>query len=185
VKKSIIVIEDFYDDTEKILNIVKTFKFAKDEDYFKGYRSRETYRPNRVLESFENILQEKINIKSWQSHPNGCFQLTSSLDPTVYHIDSQMWAGVLFFSPQSNLASGTLTHRNIVDGCTHRDSVTDQTFKYGFYDSTQFETVDSIGNIFNRLVLFDAGKIHSAGPYWGREAKEGRLVQLFFFNLDT
>ena len=27
-------------------------------------------------------------------------------------------------------------------------------FSYGFFDSTKFDTVDVIGNVFNRLVLF-------------------------------
>ena len=55
-------------------------------------------------------------------------------------------------------------------------------FSYGFYDSTKFDTVDVIGNVFNRLVLFKSTIIHSAGEYFGNTKQNGRLVQLFFFN---
>jgi hypothetical protein len=57
-------------------------------------------------------------------------------------------------------------------------------FKNGFYDSTEFEVVDVVGNVYNRLVLFNARMIHSASTYFGNNMENGRLFQLFFFDLD-
>jgi len=182
MKKSIIVVEDFYEDTNKILDIASTFTYKTDINFYKGYRSEETYKPTSLFNTIQDLIQQDIDKDSWNKHPNACFQLTTAEDPIVYHMDSQRWAGVLYLSPFPRLESGTKTYINKIDGCTHSSSMTKDTFKRGNYDSTQFDVVDSIGNIFNRLVLFDGKKIHSAGPYWGNDIVNGRLVQLFFFN---
>ena len=41
------------------------------------------------------------------------------------------------------------------------------------------------GNVFNRLVIFDARLIHSAGDYFGHNIETGRLFQMFFFDART
>ena len=57
-------------------------------------------------------------------------------------------------------------------------------FQNGFLDSTQFEVVDVVGNVYNRLVLFDAQFIHAASCYFGHTSSNGRLFQLFFFDFE-
>jgi hypothetical protein len=57
-------------------------------------------------------------------------------------------------------------------------------FKNGFLDSTEFDIVDVVGNVYNRLILFDSQQIHSASTYFGNNLNNGRLFQLFFFDLD-
>lgn len=52
----------------------------------------------------------------------------------------------------------------------------------GFYDRSKFELVDTAGNVFNRLVLFDAKCIHSANEYFGTNITNSRLFHLFFFD---
>ena len=56
-------------------------------------------------------------------------------------------------------------------------------FANGYLDPTEFETVDSVGNVYNRLVLFDSKCIHAATDYFGTCKENGRLFQLFFFDL--
>jgi hypothetical protein len=57
-------------------------------------------------------------------------------------------------------------------------------FKTGFYDSTQFDLVDSVGNVYNRLILFNAKMIHAAPTYFGERLDDSRLFQLFFFDIE-
>ena len=52
-----------------------------------------------------------------------------------------------------------------------------------FYDSTNFELVDRVANVFNRLVIWDAKTIHAANKYFGDEIHNSRFFQLFFFDL--
>ena len=57
-------------------------------------------------------------------------------------------------------------------------------FKNGYLDSTEFEVVDVVGNIYNRMVLFDSKMFHAASNYFGKNLENGRLFQLFFFDLE-
>ena len=50
-----------------------------------------------------------------------------------------------------------------------------------FVDPTPYERVDTVGNVFNRLVLFDGGLIHSGNDYFGWDIPSSRLFQIFFF----
>ena len=45
------------------------------------------------------------------------------------------------------------------------------------------ELVDKVGNVFNRLVLFDAKCIHAATEYYGTNISDSRFFQLFFFDI--
>jgi hypothetical protein len=51
------------------------------------------------------------------------------------------------------------------------------------FDRSRWEEVDRVGNIYNRLVLFDALYAHGASAYFGSSLNDGRLFQNFFFDL--
>ena len=51
-------------------------------------------------------------------------------------------------------------------------------------DFTQWEVVDRIGNIFNRLILFNSKQFHMSVDYFGLNKFDARLFQVFFFNVE-
>ena len=51
-------------------------------------------------------------------------------------------------------------------------------------DYTKWELVDQIGNIFNRLVLFNSKQFHASMDYFGTSKEDGRLFQVFFFTTE-
>jgi len=51
-------------------------------------------------------------------------------------------------------------------------------------DGTDFEPVDVIGNVYNRLAIFDASSIHSASEYFGTIDENARLWHMFFFDAE-
>jgi hypothetical protein len=51
-------------------------------------------------------------------------------------------------------------------------------------DLTKWELVDQVGNVFNRLVLFDANRYHMSMDYFGDSSSNGRLFQVFFFSTE-
>jgi hypothetical protein len=67
---------------------------------------------------------------------------------------------------------------------TVNDNEIAKVFNSGYYDSTQFDEVDVVGNVYNRIVLFNAKLIHAAPVYFGTNVENGRLFQLFFFDLE-
>ncbi len=181
MEKRLVVLDNFYEFPDLVIKLANSFSYVEDLRYYKGTRSKEEYLTNH-LEIFEDILGIHIDKDSfYSSSANGHFQKTCSEDPQVYHFDNQRWAGILYLSKNPPPQSGTKTYRSLLDNSREKREASDLTFSSGFYDSTKFECIDTIGNIFNRLVLMDGRLIHSAGPYWGNSRDSGRLVQLFFF----
>ena len=68
---------------------------------------------------------------------------------------------------------------NIEEGVTGKDLKNEYE---NVYKELFIEAQDKIGNVFNRLVIFDGGLIHSGNDYFGHSRETGRLFQIFFFN---
>ena len=58
------------------------------------------------------------------------------------------------------------------------------TIKMRSQDFTKWELVDTVGNVFNRLVLFNAHRYHMSMDYFGDTKENGRLFQTFFFSTE-
>lgn len=173
------VVDDFYDDPDAVRRFALAQEFHEDLRFYKGLRSTQQFCPDWIRKAFERIIQQPI------TSIDGRFQITRSQDPQVYHHDLQTWAAMIYLSPDAPLESGTRLHRSRRNRARHADqgqAVMDEVFRGGFYDSTQFDTVDDIGNVYNRLVIMDARHIHSAGAYFGQDSETGRLTHLFFFD---
>ena len=56
--------------------------------------------------------------------------------------------------------------------------------QHTFVDPHPYENVDVAGNVYNRLVIFDAHSIHAAQDYFGHDIESGRLWQMFFFDAE-
>lgn len=180
---SFIVIDNFYKDPMSVRNLALEQDFQADTRYFKGKRTK-NFRFNGLKERFEHLLNRKII--NWEKYgTNGCFQYCVAEDLHVYHCDKQQYAGVLFLTPDAPIDSGTQFFRS---KHTKKMKVSpgeyDMVFAKGYYDSTEFESVDTVGNVFNRIVLFDSQMIHAAPTYFGTKKEDARLFQLFFFDLE-
>ena len=186
--KALIVVDDFYKNPDTIRTFAYQQEFKHNNTNYKGMRTPETFLFEGLKEEFEYLIQEKITL--WEDHQfNGCFQVTSAENQQVYHCDDNQWAGVIYLTPEAPPESGTCLYRSKNTGM--KDSIqfskedSNSTFSGGFYDSTKFDLIDKVGNLYNRLVLFKSTRIHSAGPYFGTNLGNGRLVHLFFFNTTT
>ena len=180
--KRLFIVDNFYKDPHTVRHIALTMEFEPDLRFYKGLRSKQTYRPQEIKQTFERTIGEPITI--WDEHGfNGCFQITTAEDPQVYHCDVQKWAAMIYLTPGAPSDSGTRMHVHKKTGLSHgTEPDIGNAFAGGFFDSTKFDTVALAGNVFNRLVIMDAKHIHSAGTYFGNSKETGRLVQLFFFD---
>lgn len=181
---SFIVVDNFYNEVDKIRNFALKQEFSHHPNQHKGKRTEKTFCFEGLKESFEFILGNKI--KNWEIYGvNGCFQTCIAGDTLVYHHDQQEYAGILFLTPDAPHETGTSFYRSKY---TKKTKVEEKdagiVFKNGFLDSTQFDLVDVVGNVYNRLVLFDAQLIHAASNYFGNSLENSRLFQLFFFDLE-
>jgi hypothetical protein len=180
--KTFIVVDNFYKNPDDIRNFALSCQFNEHPSYHKGKRTDEVYRCNGLKQKFEELLGKKI--KNWEHYgTNGCFQYCIAGEQLVYHSDLQQYAGLLFLTPDAPPECGTSFYRSKGTKKMKVDNY-ENTFPTGHYDSTKFEMVDPVGNVYNRLVLFDAQLIHSASCYFGNNKENGRLFQLFFFDLE-
>jgi hypothetical protein len=51
-------------------------------------------------------------------------------------------------------------------------------------DMTKWDMVDRLGNLYNRLVLYRGDTYHTSLDYFGSNAIDARLFQLFFFDTE-
>ena len=180
--KRLYVVDNFYADPFAVRQHALSLEFNNDLRFYKGLRTSNCQRGPEIKSSFEQIIGEPITV--WDEHLyNGCFQITTAEDPQVYHCDQQRWAAMIYLTPAAPFQSGTRLHIHKETWLTHGNEPNiGDAFKGGFYDSTKFDTVADVGNVFNRLVIMDAKHIHSAGTYFGNSKETGRLIQLFFFD---
>jgi len=181
------IVDNFYEDPDSVR------KFALDQDYHIGGIGR-GYIGNRTLqqflfpglkERFEEVMGRKIT--GWQEYDmNGRFQYCWAGQPRVWHMDNQMWGGMIYLSPDAPFECGTSLFAHKKTRARSRD---DEGWGVSWtgpgdphLDGTPFEPVDVLGNVYNRLVIFDASCIHSASEYFGTVKENCRLWQMFFFD---
>jgi hypothetical protein len=181
---SYIVIDNFYEQPDKVRDFALECNFAYHPANHKGCRTDICYRFPGLKERFEHVLNRKI--RNWTYYgTNGCFQYCVKGDETVYHADTQQYAGVLYLTPDAPVDGGTALYRSrITKKMKYKPDEYHTVFRNGHLDETDFEMVDKIGNMYNRLILFDAQCIHAGINYFGNNKEDGRLFQLFFFDLE-
>ena len=180
-KPRLIIVDDFYANPHMLRKFALELEYKEDLRYYKGKRT-EPYRTPQLKQRFEEILGRKIT--AWNEHGmNGVFQYCTPEDLLVYHWDSQTWAGMVYLTPGAPYQSGTslFAHKETGARC-ESDPGSNRAFIGGYYDKSKFELVDTAGNVFNRLVLFDAKCIHAANEYFGKTIQDSRLFHLFFFD---
>jgi hypothetical protein len=183
-------VDNFYENPDEIR------KFALEQDYieggfgrgFIGRRTEKQFLFPGLKERFEEIMGTRIT--EWESHGmNGRFQIAWSGEPLVYHCDSQRWAGMLYLTPEAPYQCGTTLYAHKKTRArTYHDQGWDVSWKDvpgdPHLDRTPWEPVDVLGNVYNRLVIFDASCIHSASEYFGTVKDNARLWQMFFFDAE-
>jgi len=183
-------VDNFYENPDEIR------KFALEQEYveggigrgFIGRRTEQQFLFPGLKERFEEIMGKTIT--KWEEHGmNGRFQISWSGEPLVYHCDSQKWGGMLYLTPDAPYQCGTTLYANKKTRArTYNDEGWDNAWKDipgdCHLDGTPFEPVDVLGNVYNRLVIFDASCIHSASQYFGTVKENARLWQMFFFDTE-
>jgi len=185
-KQRVWIIDDFYKNPDKIRDFALKQYYWDDEGYV-GMRTRKQFMFEGVKERIEEIMNAKIT--KWNDYGmNGRFQSNIAGAPTAYHCDLQQWAGMIYLTPNAPYSSGTKIIANKKTKIYHNGQTNNVLDFFPnqntFTDGTLFEDVDVIGNVYNRLAIFDAQSIHCAGDYFGWDIASGRLWQMFFFDAD-
>lgn len=184
MRPELVIVDNFLNDPDAARKLALEQAFTKMGSA--GRRSSLRFHNNVEPAVFETLLHRKI--LDWEAQPiNGRFQVCTSEDPIVYHADDQSHAGIVFLTPCAPVESGITLVQSKRTGA--RRSPPDELTSYATFDSalldpTRWETVDKIGNVYNRLVLWDARLIHAASCYFGTSLDDARLFWMFFFNCE-
>ena len=193
----LIIIDNFYNNALETRKYVLTQKFLVRGNY-PGQRTI-SYANDHLKETIQNYVEPfggkitdfpipKEDNSDADSIYNGSFQYTTSRDRSWVHIDGfNNWAGVLYLTPNAPLTAGTAFY-NLYDGTTCKSDMDflgnkEEVDKWS-QDMTKWKEVDRVGNVFNRLILFNSNRFHMSMDYFGDTKENGRLFQVFFFSTE-
>jgi hypothetical protein len=194
---SIIVVDNFYNNANDVRKYILTQEFSVKGNY-PGQRTI-SYATEDLKQIIEKYVQPfsgkitefpipKVDLSDAASIYNGAFQYTVASDRSWIHTDKwNNWAGVVFLTPDAPLSAGTAFYR-FYDGTMSQEDTkclnNQKTIDRFTQDLTKWDLVDRVGNIFNRLILFDARNYHMSMDYFGDKKENGRLFQVFFFSTE-
>jgi hypothetical protein len=124
------------------------------------------------------------------------FQLCVAGDQRVYHSDAQQWAAIVYLTPDAPVDGGTSFYRSRKTGVYSGEEIEARlalqmyspiehdTYAGKLLDRTAWEEVDRIGNVWNRLVVWNARLVHSVTEYFGSTPENERLFLMFFFDTE-
>lgn len=183
------VVDNFYSDPLSVRDYALTLDFHF-SDAHRGRRTADQYFVEGTKESFEKIMGMKITHWGETHLMCGRFQHCTCEDALVYHADHQKWAATVYLTPGAPYECGTslLAHKKTgVRHCTDPGIMnvwSDVAPTGNFCDGSKWEPVDVIGNVFNRLVIWDAQCPHTASKYFGFDKNDSRLFHMFFFDAE-
>ena len=182
MRASLLIVDDFYPDPANVRSVALESSFSAQGTY-PGIRSR-PFLPDGLKETIELIIQERITL--WpKGDYNGAFQIVTAQQSPWIHADyTTDWAGIVFLTPDAPPTSGTAFYRHRATGADRypADEPTRRACIRDHRDRDRWIKTDFAANAFNRLLLFDAHRWHSAEHYFGTGLKDCRLFQVLFFN---
>ena len=177
----------------------RTRSFLRDIDYKlnMGFNTEEI--PNyqsTMMQQIADIVRPFSGEVIWWGDEgsggySGAFQYTTASDRSWIHVDdTTIWAGVLYLTPNAPISSGTGLFRHKLTNWTTEpyfdNNEINTTLRNMLYtdckDMTKWELHSTVGNVFNRLVLYRANQWHQSLNYFGHDKYDGRLFMTFFFN---
>lgn len=189
VLPTIIVVDNFLKNPMAVRELALQQNYAKQGSV--GLRSEVKFPQLEAV--FEQVLRRPLQSVGGVS---GAFEYCIAENKTVFHSDEQEWAGAVYLTPDAPVESGLTLwrHRRLKFRYppteaeaeslgVPRRNLEQQMYGGQLFDSTKWEAVDRIGNVFNRLVLWPGHHVHSASCYFGDRIENARLFHVFFLNV--
>ncbi len=182
---SLVVVDDFLPDPDAVRRLAMSVRYVDPNNLHKGRRSVDRFL-DIVKPADVSRLLGGLPIPDWAKHGmNARFQFCTSHDPIVYHTDLQQWAGALYLTPDAPLEAGLSLLKSRSTGlrkAPQDPELAARMYDGNLLDGTKWETVDRVGNVYNRLVLWNGQMAHAASCYFGSTPEDSRLFMIFFFD---
>lgn len=192
----LIVIDHFYVNPDETRQYMLTQPFTVHGNY-PGHRTVSYATPTlkamiqKYIMPFGGKITEfpvPANEEEAKTIYNGAFQYATSRDRSWIHNDGvNNWAGVVYLTPNAPLTAGTAFFE-YHDGTRTKHEMeclgTKAELDNWSQDMTKWKMVDNVGNVYNRLILFNSNRFHMSMDYFGDTKENGRLFQVFFFSTE-
>jgi hypothetical protein len=198
MKYTVQIVDNFYEDAQKVRNFALQQKFVKRPGNYPGVR---TDRISNLNLNFFKYFAQKLTALYFNNSTKVEYDITTlfqsidgSYDTGWIHtdltVDEYDVAGVVYLSPQAPIGTGTGIFRSktepiqisdIAKKPYSIDNLNNPNYnkeQQRFND--QFECTVNIGNVFNRLVVYPAEQWHTQMGFFGTTLETSRLTQVFF-----
>jgi hypothetical protein len=200
MKRSIIIIDDFYSDPNKIREYALNQNYPQPDDNYTypGKNSENGFYPIELHQKFEKILNRKLI----PAPRNGYFRISLEKDSykQYIHVDPNWEFGAVCYlnPPYQSIDEGGTSFW--IHNETRMEKLSTSNAECEFYGCSSqkefwYTTVYGDGldpskwtryllatMKYNRIVIFRSNLWHSHNYNFGNSLENGRLVQLFFFN---
>ena len=183
-KLNAMVVDNFYDEPLKVREFALSQKIDI-EGTFPGTRTI-PFSNSQIKNNLQQLLNpygrlcrmclHDMNNKCNEECNNGSFFLNTvnSCIPWIHKDDNAEYSAIIYLTPNPSFSSGTSILVPIDEKY--------EKIKYDT-DATKWVTIDSIGNIFNRVYIVDCRQNHKPGNYFGLDKEDGRLTQVIWFDI--
>lgn len=178
-RQEIIIIDNFYDDPDKVRKGALEADFNVTGNY-PGKRTK-CFQDENIKAKFESIIGRPIVY--WPSEKyNGSFQYVTESERSWLHRDLTEWSAVVYMTPNAPKDGGTKFYMHKLTGESYGNDKINGLLNASSYKEEDWDLIDKIGNVYNRCVLFRGKRTHISDRYFGKDLQDARLFQTFFFD---
>jgi hypothetical protein len=191
---NLIVIDNFYNNAMEFRKQILNLEF-KLPGIYGGIRTNSNtndgikYLIEKYIEPFAGKIT-KWNTSLDKDNLNGCFEIITANDRLNINTKKSEynWGGILLLSTPSDLDTGLTIYR-FKDGTRYKGEV-ELRGNIEFIENykisrTSWERVDSVGYLFNRLILFNLDYFSGFQNNFGINKETGNLIQMFYFSTEN
>lgn len=194
---SLIVVDDFLSTADAVRDAALKLTYPNLQGAFPGRNSLERIEMGGLAAHVSQITGERLQALTPQgSHAKCRITLASDAGRGKVHIDPGYWSGILYLSRPQDCNGGTDFFRHRRTNTDRRPMTPEEVTAMGYasyeeshqdiierdgLDDSAWENTMTVPMRFNRLVLLRPWLWHTAGPGFGDDLQNGRLVYLMFF----
>lgn len=165
---------------------------ALSRDYGDGGSSFPSQKAEAESMDYQMIIKKHVEERilgrpctHWMGEYNTCWQYSVAGQKQPVHHDHGLYSAVVYMTPNAPVSAGTGLYRHIETGISYWDPDKPETYPEALNtgpDDETWEQVAFIGNVYNRLIVFNAQHYHKGAGTFGDNKYNGRLYQTFFFS---
>jgi hypothetical protein len=197
--QSLIVVDEFLDfiDSLRLKALRAEYDSSDRQTYFPGNNSKQSFYISGLDKLISNLVGEELTPSLGNSHGKFRVALGGDKGKGGVHIDKCQWSGILYLSKDMDCKGGTNFYRHKLLKSDRAplsqkdlkrmgiDSFESFWHDYLLKDGTdeeKWELTTHIPMKYNRLVLFRPWLFHNAGPSFGTNIENGRIIYPMFYD---